>query len=213
VGEENYVLHSTELEYLIRFQNTGNDTAFNVYITDTIDNVNLDIATLKIIGYSLPMTFSIEGQNIVIFRFSNIMLPDSNVNELASHGYVKYTIEPKPNLAENTVVENTAYIYFDSNPAVVTNTIHSTYVSEIIVSTGEQKESEIIIYPNPTTGILHIDAKASRIKQVMVYDIAGKNVWVGTSTFVDLNTQSDGVYFINIVTDNGVAIKKVMVAR
>jgi len=209
-GQENYVLHGKQLEYLIRFQNTGNDTAFQVTIIDTIDT-NLDVSAIKILGHSHPMSISIEGKGIVNFRFNNILLPDSNVNEPGSHGYVRYSIKPFDNLAENTVVNNTAYIYFDRNPAIITNTIHSTYVSETN-GVKVREVNDVMIYPNPTTGVLHISATHT-IEQVMVYDMAGKMVTTASSGIVDLNMQPNGVYFVSVITAHGVATKKVMVAR
>src|SRR6185436_15041275 len=48
-GVLHYVLKNSDLDYLIRFQNTGNDTAYLVYIADTIDP-SLDINTLEVIA-------------------------------------------------------------------------------------------------------------------------------------------------------------------
>ncbi|MBK8427474.1 MAG: hypothetical protein IPL27_16535 [Lewinellaceae bacterium] len=83
-----------EIEYLIRFQNTGTDTAFTVMIMDTISTL-FDITSLRPGASSHPYTFNLLGQGVAQFVFSNIMLPDSNVNEVASHGFVKLTIAPK----------------------------------------------------------------------------------------------------------------------
>ena len=67
---------------------------------------------------------------MLIFNFPNILLPDLNTNEVASHGFVKYEIYPKDGLDENTIIENTANIFFDFNPAIVTNTTNNIMVSQ-----------------------------------------------------------------------------------
>ena len=66
---------------------------------------------------------------MVEFNFDNILLPDSIVNEPGSHGYVKYGIKANAGLADFTAVQNTANIYFDFNPAIITNTTSNTLVS------------------------------------------------------------------------------------
>lgn len=50
------------------------------------------------------------------------MLPDSNVNEAASHGFTSFRVKQVPNLPVGTLIENSAAIYFDFNAPVITNT-------------------------------------------------------------------------------------------
>ncbi|MCB0556652.1 MAG: hypothetical protein KDD02_24110, partial [Phaeodactylibacter sp.] len=54
-GDEHYIYPGTDLEYLVRFQNTGNDTAFLVVIRDTLSEF-LDIATVRPGAASHPYT-------------------------------------------------------------------------------------------------------------------------------------------------------------
>lgn len=124
-GSEGYISINQPLEYLIRFQNTGNDTALTVIIKDTLD-VNLDWSSLKLLASSHNMQVSIEQGGEAIFKFENIMLPDSNIDFLASQGFVKFSINQKPNLLPHTQIRNTGNIYFDFNPAVITNTVLNT---------------------------------------------------------------------------------------
>jgi len=84
-GPDRYIRPGTELEYLIRFQNTGTDTAFNVVIRDTLANW-LDPLTVRIGASSHDYRFELAGEGVLIFDFQNILLPDSNVNEPLSHG-------------------------------------------------------------------------------------------------------------------------------
>ncbi|MFT3910469.1 MAG: hypothetical protein QM737_13675 [Ferruginibacter sp.] len=108
------------INYNIRFQNTGNDTAFNVVITDTLSSF-LQASSLQVINTSHPCKTTVIG-NAVSFEFINIMLPDSNVNELKSHGYVSFKIKPQSSVVLNTDIPNAANIYFDYNLPVLTNT-------------------------------------------------------------------------------------------
>ena len=126
IGENGYILPDTEeLEYLIRFQNTGTDTAITVVIEDQLDT-DLDWTSFIPVSSSHEMSVDISHTGLVTFTFENIMLPDSNVNELESHGYVKYKISLNEDLPIGTNVLNYAEIYFDENPAIITNTVTHT---------------------------------------------------------------------------------------
>lgn len=115
------------IEYTVRFQNTGTDTALNVLIKDQLDE-NLDWNSLAILAYSHTLETYVDHTGEISFFFDNIFLPDSNVNELASHGFVKYGINLNEGIPLGTSIYNTAEIYFDANPAVITNTkIHTLY--------------------------------------------------------------------------------------
>jgi hypothetical protein len=87
-GETEYGYISREdsiLHYTIRFQNTGTYYASNVFLFDTIAS-ELDIETIDITGTSHSMYMEYLDERAVVFRFDNIFLPDSNINEPESHG-------------------------------------------------------------------------------------------------------------------------------
>ena len=124
--DDHLILQETHLEYLIRFQNTGNAPAFDVLLRDTIDD-NLDMSTFTLMANSHSVMTSLnEETREVTFFFENILLPDSAADEPGSHGLASYKIRPYPNLEVGTQITNTAYIFFDNNPPVVTNTTWST---------------------------------------------------------------------------------------
>lgn len=131
---DNHIIHpNTDLEYQIRFQNTGTDTAFNVIIKDTLSQ-HLDLTTLRPGASSHSYDFELLGQGVVQFTFQDILLPDSNVNEAASHGFVKFKIAQRADLPFGTILENEAAIYFDFNEPIITNQVFHTigegYVGE-----------------------------------------------------------------------------------
>jgi hypothetical protein len=63
-----------------------------------------------------------QNDKYIFFKFTNIMLADSNVNEPLSHGFVKFRVKAKTTLPANDVIDNAADIYFDYNSPVLTNT-------------------------------------------------------------------------------------------
>jgi len=128
-GEENLTLMDEELEYTIRFQNNGNDTAFQVKIIDQLDP-NIEPTSIRVINSSHSVETCIENENL-IFLFEDINLVDSMTNYDGSQGFVSFRCDTKEGRAENTIVKNAADIIFDTNLPIVTNTTINTLVSEL----------------------------------------------------------------------------------
>ena len=163
------------LEYTIRFQNTGNDTAFTVIIRDTLD-AQLDWNSFEVTGASHAMETSLRPDGALEFLFEDIMLPDSNINEPASHGFVSYRIRVKDDLLSPVLIENTAYIYFDLNAAIVTNTTVNVLVDEFVGVYGPTgSKLELTAFPNPTSGevFIHLDQPIHSEIQFQVFDARG----------------------------------------
>lgn len=176
VMAEHFVPTNQNIEYTIRFQNTGTDTAFTVIIRDTLDN-NFDISSIRPLGSSHPYSFNLSGSGVAQFVFTDIMLPDSNVNEAASHGYVKYSIRPKAGATEGLEVRNNAGIYFDFNEPVITNTTLHTLGSRFLSSSNISFNPEIgvEVYPNPTNDLLNFTIKSRNTVEgsIDIYDLSG----------------------------------------
>lgn len=130
-GDEHYIYPGTDLEYLVRFQNTGNDTAFLVVIRDTLSEF-LDITTMRPGAASHPYTWDIDSSNILVFTFENILLPDSTTNLAGSQGFIGFKVSQRDSLPLGTVIENSAAIYFDINEPVITNTTFHTLGTDFV---------------------------------------------------------------------------------
>jgi hypothetical protein len=186
-GAEHYIRPGTEIEYMIRFQNTGTDTAFTVRITDTL-SLWLDPATIRPAVSSHPYQFNLTGQGIAEFLFENILLPDSNVNQAGSNGFVKFSIYPRADAPLETLVENTAAIYFDFNEPVVTNTTRHR-LGENFVSVGawqpQRPEYQVSVSPNPFSETARLEVKgliSSQPIHLKVFDLQGKTVYEETAS-------------------------------
>lgn len=129
-NHDNYTLFGDTLDYTVRFQNTGTDTAFTVRIEDYLDP-NLDWSSLRIQGASHDYEVTLDQRSgRLLFVFNNILLPDSTTNEVASHGFVRFHLLHKEDLPELTYIRNSSNIYFDFNTPVETNTVYNILVSE-----------------------------------------------------------------------------------
>lgn len=215
--ENGYVVHGQKLTYTIRFQNTGTDTAFTVVIRDSLDLTNMNIETFNLEAFSHPLSLALKNSNELEFRFDNILLPDSNANEPMSHGFVKFSLSPKPGLPDYTEVTNTAYIYFDHNPPVITNTTLSTFVSLIpttIESSHHFPAFNILIYPNPTIDQLNLSLDFEGHKYVYITNLLGQTIFQ-TSTddkllSIDMSELNKGMYFVNVQYGNNKKIQKII---
>jgi uncharacterized repeat protein (TIGR01451 family) len=134
VTAQNFVNPNQLLDYKIRFQNTGSDTAYKVVIVDTLSPF-LDPSTIEWGVSSHTYVPSIIGTTgpALMFTFDNINLVDSLTNELGSQGFIKFKIAPFDSLPNGTEIHNDADIYFDYNDPILTNdawvTLHDTVLT------------------------------------------------------------------------------------
>lgn len=118
-----------EMVYTIRFQNLGNDTAFDIRIEDLI-SANLDLNSFQPLSESHEASITIED-GLLQYQFENILLPPASTDEPNSHGFVTFSINSLPNLEDFTIIENTVEIYFDLNAPIITNTVAYTVVEHL----------------------------------------------------------------------------------
>jgi uncharacterized repeat protein (TIGR01451 family) len=125
IQAQHFIDENGEIDYTIRFQNTGTDTAFTVVVRDTLTPF-LDIATFKNGASSHRYELDIIEGRILKFTFPKINLVDSSKNNLLSQGFIKYTIRVKSGSPFGSRIENRAAIFFDFNAPVITNkTFHT----------------------------------------------------------------------------------------
>ncbi|MFW6224936.1 MAG: T9SS type A sorting domain-containing protein, partial [Bacteroidota bacterium] len=177
--------------------------------------INMDVSTLDILGSSHKMYFDIKEDSIVTFHFDSIILPDSNVNEPMSHGFIKYSISPKPGLGENTEIRNKAYIYFDFNPPIVTNEVSNTYVEELTLTTLPETttSTSIIAYPNPVKDEIQLRITGNEeVKNVELIDITGRTVYKSDTFEEKINVAGlqTGVFILKIRTTSGYKTMKII---
>ena len=64
------------------------------------------------------------------------------------------------------------------------------------LSTGYLKNTDIFLYPNPTTGLVRVNQDI--ISQILVYDLTGKQLLDSNLSSVDLSTFKNGVYLFQL---------------
>jgi uncharacterized repeat protein (TIGR01451 family) len=194
VEDLHYTKMNSTLSYLVRFENTGNDTAYTVAVYDTLD-ANLDYSTLKVIGSSHPVQTEINKDKVV-FRFENIMLPDAKTDKEKAQGFVRFSVKPKSDLSEYTVIRNKAGIVFDMNTPVITNEVFNTMGDSpvTLAVTSEDADYGFSVYPNPAIDVISV--KGKDIAEVEIVDIYGIVQLETHETDIDISSFEPGVYFV-----------------
>ncbi len=221
-GAEQWIEPDTDIEYLIHFQNTGNDTAFRVVIRDTLSSL-LMVEAVQLGAASHPYTFSLYNERVLEFTFDDIQLPDSSSNELASHGFVSYRIPQTPGNPGGRFIFNSADIYFDYNSPVLTNRyfhkIKENYVTMLTqVQTIPELIGQLSIYPNPSRDEVTIALGSEMQKniEVMIYSMDGREVFYerhAQSTFAIRPCHLPSGMYLLVLKANGKTIGRAKMIR
>ncbi len=200
------IMPGTTLEYMLEFENTGNDTAHNIHILDTLSGY-LDVSTLKagVSSHKMGMFYYEDGPyKIVKFDFPNIMLPDTSHHDVC-RGMVTFSVKAKLALPMGTTITNRVGIYFDINDVVMTNTVTSYYPwTEEVKNVGLSK---VELYPNPVKETLNITMEGGAYNTLTIYNIVGQSI--GTQdmnkaiTSVNVSSLIPGIYYIALKGDAG----------
>ncbi len=225
VGTNHNIRQNQQIEYLVRFQNIGTDTAVNVVIRDTL-TTDLNIFTVQSGVASHPYEFRMYGPRILEWKFNNIMLPDSNTNEPASNGFVKFTVAQNPDLAFGTVIENSAAIYFDFEAPVITNTyFHTIHDFSINVSVerieGADKYVNVKVIPNPfrNQATLQLEGLENTDNlELEIFNLSGQRIqYLNNSQNgqfeLSRGEMSQGIYFFSIRQNGKVVARGKMVVE
>ncbi|WP_432672672.1 DUF7619 domain-containing protein [Flavobacterium sp. SM2513] len=193
------------LFYTIRFQNTGTTNAINIRIEDVLD-AQLDSESVRMVSASHNYLLERVG-NQLVWKFNSINLPSVIQNEELSNGYLTFKVKVQPGFAVGDVIPNFAEIYFDTNPAIITNTFQSTFMESLSIKGFTS--TNILLYPNPTNAMLHINLQNTNesLKNIIVYDMIGKTIKTisgnnAQQASINVGNLAKGVYMIEITTDS-----------
>ena len=208
--DENYIDQNVDISYLIRFQNTGTDTAFTVKITDEI-STHLDLSTFRVKASSHNYITDIVNQEVT-FTFNNIMLPDSFINEPGSNGWLEYEISQKVDLPLETAINNTAAIFFDFNEPVITNTTLHTVGEKVLTLTSSkdllETKPSLILSPNPIQRgqFVLIESEIDQNLTYQLLNIDGQLIESGILDSENLQIPKQipsGIYLIRLIDPDG----------
>lgn len=174
IGANGFMSSTAPMTYTIFFENKKEATApaYQIVILDTLDQNVYDVNSVVFGATSHPNakpTITRTG-NILKWDFVGIELPP-NVKPPEGEGWVKFTVNLKPNLPTGTQIKNKAVITFDINKPLATNIAMNTLDFEPptaqITSINKTNNNELSI--NWTAN----DANGSGIKNATVFVAVG----------------------------------------
>ena len=210
---ERYIDQGTDIEYMIRFQNTGTDTAFTVVIRDELSPW-LNPGSVVPGASSHPYQFEFYDDRNIKFVFENINLPDSSKSQEASQGFVSFRISQNLAVPLQTDILNRAGIYFDFNEPVYTNTTRHRVGKDFVTVSAWQPFLEgltLRVMPNPVgeTALLQIGGlNTGETWTAELSDAAGKPVRTAHLNAPDWRFERGllpaGVYFLRVISGDRV---------
>ena len=155
--------------------------------------------------------------NLINWNFNFINLPPALANEELSKGYVFFKAKLKPGFSVGDIIPNTANIFFDTNPAIVTNTFNTEFIAAL--NNLDFNSGNFLLYPNPATDLVQISSNinSSNIESIVIFDVLGKVVKKveavnSNQTNINVSELSSGVYMVEVATDNKVKqVKKLVI--
>ena len=210
-----------KIKYTINFQNLGTAPAVNVVVKDHL-SPDVDANSFQFVGSSAPANVTRIG-NEVMYRFTNIMLPDATTDEPGSHGFVSYSVNAVNGLAAGTQISDFADIYFDYNSPVTTNNAVITMVGPTGLNEIDNT-AQLSTYPNPLNGLSTVQFILSNKAKVSLtlMDATGRTIiqhpeammQAGLQkTTIDASTLADGIYLLQLTVDGKNSFMKVAVSH
>ncbi|MBU6341813.1 MAG: hypothetical protein KGS48_09990 [Bacteroidetes bacterium] len=209
VGSEHIIGNQQALEYIIEFQNTGTDTAYQVRLRDELSPA-LDLLTFRAGASTHPNKWQIVDRVLQV-DFDPIALPDTNTNVQNSSGWFQFFINPLSDLPDGTQIQNTASIYFDYNAAVQTNTVWHT-IGRLSVKVDELPNKQASLWRvlgNPATAqcIFERTTPTAYDTRLELYHANGRLVRVlhipaGAQGLLEREGLPNGAYYFRLM-ENG----------
>ena len=124
-------------------------------------------------------------------------------HNIAGHAFIDYSATSS-NSYHYTITGRTAHM--ESNPS---NVVYVDWTTEIDENASSQG---INIYPNPTKGLVSIEAES--LRQVRVFNVMGQEMIHQTTNdgrlLIDLSAEPKGCYFIEVSTEKGCSTTKII---
>lgn len=195
-GADYFSPSNTEVDYVpLNIYNNGNEISFETNICNTgggeivFDNSQSSFS-FSLFVVSLSDCQIQENTSFEQLYFSDFY--DSHEFDLFGYGVATNSDGSKTLTITNIVGDQAIY-----------NNVH--------LGTNQLENRSFAIYPNPVKNVLSVESN-SVVERIVIYDIAGKKALSFVKKFAsyDISALQSGVYFLEIISDQGTAFKKIV---
>jgi hypothetical protein len=182
-------------------------TSYTVAGTATNNCTKSSVVTVNVLN--LPTVTAVSSRNAIC---------DGESVQLTAIGASKYQwVVSTAEVLSGAVVNvkpapGTSYTVTGTDSKGCSNNFIVNVVVDACTGVAAKQEDKVLVYPNPTSGMLTIEGGSGSVKSVEVIDLTGRTVLSGPLTNGRLNMQSlaNGVYYVKVTTDSSVRLIKVI---
>jgi Secretion system C-terminal sorting domain len=171
------------------------DTLASIYLCDSIIITNLTVTT---VDTSVSINVNTINANApgLLYQWINC---DSLFAPILGETNQYFTASTSGNYA----------VIITQNGCIDTSACYSILITDINETPSDIKN---VVFPNPTKGKITVECEG--MEKVEVLDVAGKVVYeiavLGDVLEIDLSVYSKGVYFVRVMTQNGVGVERIV---
>ncbi len=209
-GDKGYIHKNRWLTYTIRFENIGSFAATYVFIDNQLPG-ELDWSSFEMLSASHEVQYGINEKGLLEIRYMHINLPTLEQDSIGAHGYFKYRMKPRQNLAGGSEIKNNAKITFDFEEPILTNTVLNTIKWE-----GRNEVKKLHLYPNPAQNWLTLTPDVDYfmvetpvgINHWSISDFSGREIVSAhgqntPSITINVSHLKPGFYLVKVIDDTG----------
>ena len=90
------------------------------------------------------------------------------------------------------------------------NYTETAFAQNNLLNTNTFEKSEVILYPNPTSGIINI--RNENFNKILIYDNSGKQIKeFEPKSQIDLSDILKGIYLIKLISDKEILMDKIII--
>ena len=191
---------TTTASYSVTGTNTEGCLSSNIAVsTVTVNPLPTVTATSSTVNLCSDSTAILQGHGASTYTWSNSV--------------VSTTIAITPTVTTTYSLVGTD-IHGCTNTTTITQTVTSCSTTGIAKVTGNNYE--INIHPNPNSGSFIIEPDNANQQIANIYDVSGKLVLsqlLTGKTIIDASNLNEGVYFLSILSTEGVVNRRLVIAK
>jgi len=196
-----------------------NNYQYRCYFTNTKRSATSDTATLTIDNESPVITCignqTVDADETNSYTVNGTEFDPTETDDNCEVASIENDFNNTSTLAGEQMPEGTTTIFWtvtDIAGNEITCSFDITVNTFVGIETLQQKG--ILIYPNPTNGIINFDFSGNNVQKIRISDITGKTVFekvnIEQNEVVDLSDFVNGIYVVTLQTDKGSSSLKII---